>query len=723
MRTYFARICTLSTFSFFTLLWTAAAATWTGGGNDDFWSTPANWGGTAVSPGDALLFGGSTRTSPNNDFPAGTTFERIQIFGPAGAFTLRGNGIRLSGNIGDDQPLVPQVIQFPITVNVSPTITVARDGSLTLSGVISGTGVTLTKNGDGQLTLGAVNSFDGAVVIQGGALAVSADRNLGLAPGSPTAGSIKFDDGTLRATASFTLNPDRGILLVPIEGSGSGKITVNSGSTLTYGGVIANNGGTGGLTKNAFGTLTLSGANTYSGPTILQNGTIILDFTAAGAPANNIISSSSALRLGGESAGLGTLSYAALTLNGKNGANNSQSFNSTTIDIGPAIIRANSIVGGPPSSANLSLGPLSHYPGAAAAFIPPSATGTGGNITTPSPNINGILGGWAVFSDGSTPVGNVTIGQNWASVNGSGNIVSYNAYTDYAGGDLRGSIASSANLRLTAGSHPGGAAVVVRVDAENAGTLTDVNSIALQPAVPGDTFVIGTGNKLRLGRYGGIFRQDTTGNPVWYIGGSSGPQSGTGTVGSQGIGSLTAGGADNTEGEIVFTINAPNQTSGSCVVESTITDNGSGKVTVVKTGPGSMKLDGHNTYSGGLYVLQGRLQFAGTEVGTANPDGGGTGPIYVGPGGQLYPSGAGGTITNELFLAGLGGGAFSSGALRMSSNPQTLAGQVNLIGDVFICGGGTANTNGHITGKITGNFSFGVGQSGGGENITTYFRI
>src|SRR5436190_1123257 len=732
MKTYFARVWKLSALGSLTLLSIAPAATWTGGGGNDLWSTPANWGGTAISAGDALLFGGNTRTSPNNDFPVGTTFERIQILSPAGAFTLRGNGITIISSIGVDQALVPQVIQLPVTFNsfqnAFPRITVSQDGSLTLSGVVSGSGITLTKNGDGLLTLGAVNSFDGSIILEGGTLAINADRNLGVPPASRTPGSIIFDEGTLRATATFTLNANRGITMVPNEGTGSGKITVNSGSTLTYGGIIANNGGAGSLTKNAFGTLTLSGANTYDGPTILQNGTITLDFTAASAPANNIISSSSALTLGGESAGLGTLSYAAITLNGKNGANNSQSFSGTTIDIGPAIIRANSVVGGLPSSATLVLGPLGHNPGAAAAFIPPAATGTAGNITTPSPNNNGILGGWAVYSDGSTPVGSVTVGQNWASVDGSGNIVAYNGYTDYASGNLRGSVASSANLRLSAGSHPGGAAVAVRVDAESAGTLTDINTISLQPAVTGDTLVIGTGNTLRLGRYGGIFRQDVTGTPVFYIGGSSGPQNGNGAAGSQGIGTLTAGGADNTEGEVVFTINSPNQTSGSCVVESTITDNGSGKVTVVKTGPGSMKLDGHNTYSGGLYILQGRLQFAGSEVGTPNADGGGTGPIYVGPGGQLYPSGAAttaipGAITNEMFIAGLGGGAFSSGALRLSSAPQNLAGQINLIGDVFVCGGGSANTNGQITGKITGNFSFGVGQSGGGESIVTYFRL
>jgi hypothetical protein len=53
----------------------AADRTWIGGGNDDLWSTPANWGGAAPVVNDALFFGGNIRTSPLNDFPAGTVYS------------------------------------------------------------------------------------------------------------------------------------------------------------------------------------------------------------------------------------------------------------------------------------------------------------------------------------------------------------------------------------------------------------------------------------------------------------------------------------------------------------------------------------------------------------------------------------------------------------------------------------------------------------------------
>ena len=46
-------------------------------------------------------------------------------------------------------------------------------------------------------------------------------------------------------------------------------------NTLTYGGIVANNGsGTGALTEVDTGTLLLAGANTYSGTTTISAGTL-----------------------------------------------------------------------------------------------------------------------------------------------------------------------------------------------------------------------------------------------------------------------------------------------------------------------------------------------------------------------------------------------------------------------------------------------------------------
>jgi hypothetical protein len=90
------------------------------------------------------------------------------------------------------------------------------------------------------------------------------------------------------------------------------------------------------------------------------------------------------------------------------------------------------------------------------------------------------------------------------------------------------------------------------------GTTTDLNTIQFSEAAA-RSIVIGLGNTLRLGKSGGIFRSDAaTANITWVLGTSTG-----GANGIQNEGSLTAGGAPDTSGEIVFTINAPSQTAGS----------------------------------------------------------------------------------------------------------------------------------------------------------------
>jgi fibronectin-binding autotransporter adhesin len=669
----------------------AATLTWTGGGNNDNWSTAANWGGIVPSPGDSLIFTTTSRLINTNNFSPGTAFNGIAFEVPAGSFILNGNPITLGGDIVNNQFVTLQTINLALALSATRNVDVTADGSLAIAGVISGAGG-LTKAGAGLLTLGAANTFGGALTVNAGTVGVSSDGNLGAAPASATAGKIALNNGTLRATSSFAINANRGITV-----GGEGTFEVGNGIILSYGGAIA---GSGGLSKLRFGGLTLSGGNTYSGPTAVKNGTLTLDFAQAASPVNNVINPNSALSLGGATAGAGTTNFAALIMNGKADTANSQTFNGTTIALGQSQIRANSAGAG---SARITLGALNRDLGGVVNIIPPRVVGGNGDITTTSGIENGIIGGWAMVSDGTVALqgggtGNPippAVATNFATVDASGNVIAYTNYTEYAGGNLGDIAWGTNNIRI--GSDLQGD---ILLNIADAGTTHDVNTITFSRGFNWG-LNIGQGNTLRLGRRGALFSQHHSSSPTWGITSSA---AAAGGQGNQDIGTLTAGGAPDTPGEIIIHLSqAGSGSANNFVIDCKVTDNGSAPVSIIKAGPGFFKLRGHNTYSGGTYVLQGRIQLSGSEVGTSNPDGIGTGPLYIFPGGYLFFAGTGSPITNKMYIAGDAARQEQGiGAIRTSGGWR-VDGEVELIGDATI--GGNGQLTGGIAGRITGPYS------------------
>ncbi len=466
----------------------AADRTWNGGGPNNSWTTALNWiGGVAPVAGDSLTFDGFV-TSNNNNLAANTSITGITFASTAGVFTLSGNAITLSGNVTDNAPLLNETIGLGLVLDATRTFSVVDQGFMTVSGVISesAAGSGITKAGNGTLTLTGTNTFTGPVAVNAGVLSVSSAANLGTGPAGPTANSLVLNNATLRVTGNMTISANRGIALGPAGSAGAGTLEVNTGNTLVYQGIIANNtGGSSSLNKYRFGTLTLSGANTYSGATNLKNGALVLNFadTAATTPVNNIIAPTSALTLGGSTAGLGQDSNATMIAVGKASANNVQSFAGTNIDVGGAVIAATKGTGG---NMQVNLGALTHTVGGTL-VVPTLGTPTFGggntafgtvNTTTSVATTKGILGGWAVAGTFSSNRGIVS-GTDWATVDGSGNIVAYTGYVaapTLTSGDANTFIHNSATI----GANPNKniqyttAGGVMRVNAENAGTTTDI---------------------------------------------------------------------------------------------------------------------------------------------------------------------------------------------------------------------------------------------------------
>ena len=634
-----------------------ADKTWNGGGptaDSGSWTTALNWvGGIAptANSGEILTFDGFAKTTNFDNFAAGSGFGGLVFAGTAGAFTLTGNQLKLQGNITDNAPVVTETISLPLLLDATRTITVTDGGFLSIGGVISDGGGSfgLVKLGNGTLTLTTANTFTGSFNINAGAVTISNANQLGA---TTTNAPLVINGGGLFTTANLTIPAARTMMLGPSGGAGSGTIDVAANTTGTFGGIISNNtgGGVGSLNKTSFGTLVLSGANTFSGTTGIKNGTVVLNFadTAATTPVSNIINASSPLTLGGLTAGLGTTSYSRLIVSGKASTTNTQTFASTFLDLGPAVIQDTS---GATGTANLNLGALTHTSGSVLTIGLP----TSGTVNTTTTNTNGIIGGWATIGTVTANQNGVIQGTDLAAVDGTGKISAYTGYnTLTVATTLQGSVLASDNVRLNSTT-----ATPITVAADNANATVDINTFSFQTTTGGTgstsavhSLIVGQGNTLRLGKFGTIFRQSTATSDNLMIGGAN-----TGTahssndlIGNQDIGFLTAGGPDiggvNQPGEIVFNISASSETTGTMREAAVIKDNGTAPVKVIKTGAGSMKFDAHNTFSGGLYILQGRLQFTGDELTPTggnhaqyvNPGAGGAGAINIFPARNGFPA-------------------------------------------------------------------------------------
>ncbi len=292
-------------------------------------------------------------------------------------------------------------------------------------------------------------------------------------PGSATPDSIILDGGALRISAATTISSTRGIGL---GDSGGGSGTLDVGTSVTYDGVIANNGGTGSLVKtggdmSGTNALDLGGANAYTGSTTVNQGILKLDFTQSGAPTSNILYngvSPGRLILGGAPTKLANTTYGGgeLLVQPNASSNNSQTFSGLTLNQGNNEINFGAANGG---NMLLTLGAITHNLGGNVNFTLASATPTASMaFKTSTGNTNGILGGWATVN-----VGGVL---NWAANDGSGNIVPYSAYTATSGTSTAPTITSNAanNVQITS-------ATTNNITMAATGT-TDVNTIQVTDA-------------------------------------------------------------------------------------------------------------------------------------------------------------------------------------------------------------------------------------------------
>lgn len=188
-----------------------------------------------------------------------------------------------------------------LTLSAGATITANVDA--TISSTIGGTN--FSKAGTGVLTLSGANIFTGALTISSGTVKLGTAGSGANSPLGTTAGGTIVNAGGVLDLNGFTLATAETLSL---NGSGigstgaltnsagaatfSGAITLASTSTIGGSGNVELSGvvsGSGGLVKTGTNTLTLSGANTFTGQTRIEAGTLSVSSL------NNVGSASSSL--------------------------------------------------------------------------------------------------------------------------------------------------------------------------------------------------------------------------------------------------------------------------------------------------------------------------------------------------------------------------------------------------------------------------------------------
>lgn len=228
--------------------------TWNGS-KDTNWSggnSRQNWSKGSLSSGEALVFAGTTNTTNNNNTTANTTYSGIVFATNAGAFSLNGNAITLTGNIANYSAF-NQTINLSLILGTNVTFNAASN-NLTIAGNARISGAfSLTKTGSGTLLLANSNSYSGGTIVNAGSILIQNTNALGSGSVSLAGNSVLRYDGASGTIAnSFNVTSGTGIL----ANTGVGTLTL-SGTLLHSGTTLGFQGGS----YNVTGAITGSTAN------------------------------------------------------------------------------------------------------------------------------------------------------------------------------------------------------------------------------------------------------------------------------------------------------------------------------------------------------------------------------------------------------------------------------------------------------------------------------
>jgi len=379
----------------------------------------------------------------------------------------------------------------------------------------------LTKTGAGLMELDATNGYAGATTISAGVLQLGTNNAIGSSSAITVSSGATFDLNNFNETSPSVAGAGAVTL-------GSGTLTEGGGNaTWTYSGAMSSSGG---LVKNGTGTLTFSGSNSYTGPTMVNAGTLLWTGLNGAAPGSDAtIAAGATLNSDAASETIGSVSGS-----------------------GSLVLTTGTLTEGGDNASTLFFGPV---------------TGSGGLIKTGT----GIL----TLSASNGFTGNLSINAGTVSIGNGNELGSGSAKLLFGGGTLQATASITVSrgvLMPSAGSiDTGSNTVIVSGSISGVGALTKLGSGMLE-LTASNTY--GGGTDLDAG----ILTAETLGTTPL----------GTGPVMFQG-GSLASGNDSMTIGNsMTFTDNV-SQITGSNSLTLTGFAGGSGTATINLTN-GSKKV-------------------------------------------------------------------------------------------------------------------------------------
>ncbi|EBQ7150589.1 autotransporter outer membrane beta-barrel domain-containing protein, partial [Salmonella enterica] len=486
-------------------------------------------------------------------------------------------------------------------------------------------GTSLIKQGAGTLILNAENTYTGGTTISGGTLVatnvdalgsgdVTDDATLELNTGgtfdNAISGSgqvVKSGDGalTLSGANSYsggTLISDGTLVASNVDALGSGDVTNNATLEMNTGGDFINNiGGTGRVEKSGDDTLTLSGSNTYTGGTLISDGTLV---------ASNV-----------EALGTGDVTNnATLELNTGGTFDNAISGSGQVEKSGDDVLTlsgANSYSGG----TLISDGTLvaSNVEALGTGDVTDDATlelNTGGDFIN---NIGGTgrveksgddkltLSGSNTYT-GGTLISSGTLVANDVNALGTGDVTDNATLMLNTGGDFTNNIGGTGRVEKSG---------------DDALTLSGSNTYTGGTLISGGTLVANDVNALGTG--------DITDNATLAlnaVGDFDNAISGSGKVEKSGDDALTLSGSNTYTGGTLISSGTLVASNVEALGTGDVTDNAtlelntggtfdnaiSGSGQVVKSGDETLTLSGSNTYTGGTLISGGTLVASNVEA-------------------------------------------------------------------------------------------------------------